>query len=147
MSNPMEGEEVQYYVDGQIKTGVVKEGRIVAIQPTEKKKGKKAMVDEEAIVAPKKSKKKKGNGDALKKWREANPNFKAKRRSSSDMYWELKRLRDYHLKHLTDIEKRLAVYDKRVNAERRRQLLAELSTEQLEEMAKRATFMKEQKHK
>lgn len=100
------------------------------------KKGKKTMAEEQEIVAPKKSKKKKGNGAVLKKWREEHKGQPIKRRSSADMLWELKRLREYHLKNLATIEKKIKTYDKRVNADKRKALLARLSTEDLEKMVK-----------
>lgn len=119
-----------------------KEAEMKAARMAITPKGKKTMSEEQEIVAPKKSKKKKGNGAVLKKWREEHKGEPVKRRSSADMLWELKRLREYHLKHLAAIEKKIKTYDKRVNADKRKALLARLSTEDLEKMVKQKMGIK-----
>lgn len=134
MSNSLEGEEVQYYADGQIKRGVVKDGVIIAIQPTDKKKGTKKMAKKEMTKQT----------EALTAWREAHRDKNGKviipRRSSVAILAELKKKRATLAERLQKIDTKIRYFDSRVNSTRRKELVSKLTTEQLEHLVRMNTI-------
>ena len=126
MANPMEGEEVQFYdyVDGKVKKGIIKNGVMTLIKVDNTKKGETKMAT--------KKKKNGGNGEYLKAWREAGG--VAKRRPNDEIVAELKSKRKFYADRLASIDHKIRYYDNRMNAERRKELLAQLTTEQLEKL-------------
>lgn len=133
MSKSMEGEEVQYYVDGKIKRGIVKDGVITSLDRISQKKGTSNMAKKPMTKQTM----------ALMKWRAEHMDKDGKvvvpRRSPDAILTDLKKKREFYAERMAMIDKKIRYYDTRMNADRRKALLAQLTTEQLEEMVKRLT--------
>lgn len=73
---------------------------------------------------------------ALMKWRADHTNEDGKvivpRRPPTQILEDLKKRRQFHVERIADIDKRIHYWDVRANGDKRRELLAKLTTEQLE---------------
>lgn len=73
---------------------------------------------------------------ALMKWRADHTNEEGKvivpRRPPTQILEDLKKRRQFHVERIADIDKRIHYWDVRANGDKRRELLAKLTTEQLE---------------
>lgn len=80
---------------------------------------------------------------ALMKWREEHKDKDGKvivaRRSSVAILAELKKKREFYAERLAKIEKKIRYFDGRVNADKRKELVAQLTTEQLEQLVRLQT--------
>lgn len=130
MAKFVEGEEVEYYADGEIRKGIIKDGVLKAIQPTVQKKGTKKMAKKDKTKQT----------EALTAWREAHRNKDGKveipRRSSVAILAELRKKRATLAERLQKIDSRIRYFDSRVNSSRRKELVAKLTTEQLEQLVR-----------
>lgn len=77
-------------------------------------------------------KKNSGNGEYLKAWREAGG--VAKRRPNDEIVAELKSKRKFYADRLAVIDEKIRYYDNRMNAEKRKFLLSQISTDELEKL-------------
>lgn len=80
---------------------------------------------------------------ALMKWRAEHMDKDGKvvvqRRSPDAILTELKKKREFYASRMAVIDRKIRYYDTRINADRRKELLAQLTTEQLEAIVKRLT--------
>ena len=131
MTGLNDGEEVQWAEGGVMKKGVIKNGVILEIKPTGKKKGSSEMAKKDRSK----------QAEALIAWREAHKNKEGKveipRRSNVAILAELKKKRATLVERLDKIDKKIRYFDSRVNALKRKELLAKLTTEQLEHIVER----------
>ena len=133
MSSSLEGEEVQYYEDGKVKRGIIRNGVFMSLDRISQKKGTSNMAKKQMTK----------QAMALMKWRAEHMDKDGKvvvpRRSPDVILNELKKKREFYAKRMAMVEKKIRYYDMRLNADRRKALLAQLTTEQLEAIVKRLT--------
>ena len=133
MSCSMEGEEVQYYEDGKVKRGIIRNGVFMSLDRISQKKGTSNMAKKQMTK----------QAMALMKWRAEHMDKDGKvvvpRRSPDVILNELKKKRELYAERMAMVEKKIRYYDMRLNADRRKALLAQLTTEQLEAIVKRLT--------
>ena len=135
MSSSMEDEEVLFhdYLDGKEKRGIFRNGVLISLEEISQKKGTSNMAKKQMTK----------QAMALMKWRAEHMGKDGKvvvpRRSPDVILNELKKKREFYAERMAMVEKKIRYYDTRLNADRRKALLAQLTTEQLEEMVKKLT--------